>query len=81
MLSPAPLFWCGYKYVYARRDRGTVDRCFGAAGNGNISLPIFILTLEIEIYKPAELGFQLGALFCLLLHERLHVPHLIYILF
>ena len=35
--------------------------------NENISLYIFIITLEIEICKPAELVFHLCTIFCLLL--------------
>lgn len=49
MFLPAVIFLCGYKYVYARSDRGTTDRCFGTAGNGNMSFYIFIFAPEIEI--------------------------------
>lgn len=49
--------------------------------NENISLYIFIITLEIEIYKPAELVFHLCTIFCLLLNKGLCIPHMIYIYF
>ena len=49
--------------------------------NENISLYVFIITVEIEICKPAELVFHLCTIFCLLLNKGLHIPHMIYILF
>ena len=49
--------------------------------NENTSLYIFIITLEIEIYKPAELVFHLCSIFCLLLKKGLHIPHMTHILF
>ena len=49
--------------------------------NENISLYIFIITLEIEIYKPVELVFHLCTIFCLPLNKGLHIPYMIYSLF